>query len=75
MLLQDLCLQAKSKWDLTKVAVAHRVGEVAVCEASVIIAVSSAHRKEALQVMASAAKQVNMMACRLHGHSGCDLET
>ncbi len=41
--------EAKQKWPLKKVAVVHRVGWVPVGEAAVVIAVSSAHRKEAFQ--------------------------
>lgn len=35
--------------DVTKIAIAHRTGTVPVGESSVIIAVSSVHRKEALE--------------------------
>ena len=38
-----------SKFDVKRVAVAHRVGVVPVGESSVIIVVSSAHRKPAFQ--------------------------
>jgi molybdopterin synthase catalytic subunit len=48
--LQGLCQQACSRWSITRVAVAHRTGRVDVGEASVIIAVSSPHRKEAIEV-------------------------
>lgn len=48
--LLKICHLAASKWELKKVAVAHRTGVVAVGEASVIIAASSAHRREALEV-------------------------
>lgn len=41
--------EAKQKWPLKKVAVVHRVGWVPVGEAAVVIAVSSAHRKEAFR--------------------------
>ena len=57
-LLQELCQQACAKWQLCKVAMAHRTGVVLVGEASVVIAVSSAHRREALEV------------CRLGGWVG-----
>lgn len=35
---------------MRKIAVAHRIGEVLVGEPSVVIAVSSAHRRDALEV-------------------------
>eukprot|EP00775_Hariotina_reticulata_P005243 gene5243-5478_t len=47
--LQELCLQIHKNWQVTHVAVAHRTGAVAVCEASVVIAVSSPHRRASLE--------------------------
>ena len=41
---------AAGRWQLQGVALAHRVGRVAVGETSVVIAVSSAHRRDALEV-------------------------
>ena len=43
----DLEAQARLRWPLTGCAIVHRVGRVAVGEASVAIAVSSPHREEA----------------------------
>ncbi|KAL3133152.1 hypothetical protein ABBQ38_007046 [Trebouxia sp. C0009 RCD-2024] len=48
--LQALCTQACTRWSLTKVAVMHKVGLCPVGETSVVIAVSSTHRQDALQV-------------------------
>lgn len=39
--------EAKKKWSLGEVYVAHRVGKLAIGDTSVLIAVSSAHRAEA----------------------------
>lgn len=47
---QDICGQAAAKWDVKKVALAHRTGLCGVGQTSVVIAVSSAHRREALEV-------------------------
>lgn len=47
---QEICRRAHEKWNLKRMALAHRIGLVGIGEASVIIAVSSAHRKEALEV-------------------------
>ncbi|HEX9615443.1 MAG TPA: molybdenum cofactor biosynthesis protein MoaE, partial [Bacteroidota bacterium] len=47
--MEQLELEAKRAWPLHKVALVHRLGEVPVLEASVLIAVSSAHRKEAFE--------------------------
>ena len=41
--------EARSRWNLIDVAVVHRIGKVEIGEASVVIAVSSAHRDEAFQ--------------------------
>jgi hypothetical protein len=48
--LQVLCLALQEKWQGTHIAMAHRTGTVKVCEASVIIAVSSPHRQAAIEV-------------------------
>lgn len=47
--LEELQQEAKNRWDLHDVTIVHRVGRVDVGEASVVIAVSSAHRDEAYQ--------------------------
>jgi len=47
--MQKLCDKVRAKWDVKKMAVIHRLGVVPVEEASVIIAVSSAHRREAIE--------------------------
>lgn len=49
-LVQDLCTGAAEKWQVKKVALAHKVGLCGIGQPSVIIAVSSAHRREALEV-------------------------
>lgn len=47
--MKRLCDHARDKWHLlVKLCVMHRLGRVPVGEASVIIAVSSAHRREAI---------------------------
>jgi molybdopterin synthase catalytic subunit len=40
---------AKSKWRIQRISVVHRIGRVNIGEASVVIAVSSAHRSEAFE--------------------------
>jgi MoaE-MoaD fusion protein len=44
----DLAQTLKSKYDLSEIAIAHRVGRVEVGEASVAIAISAPHRHDAL---------------------------
>jgi molybdopterin synthase catalytic subunit len=46
--LAALCAGARTRWALPRVAILHRLGAVPVREASVVIAVSSAHRHDAL---------------------------
>ena len=49
--LGNVCEQARKRWDLVAIALAHRIGTVAVGEASVIIVASSPHRKDALEAV------------------------
>jgi len=49
--MKSICSQIRSKWDVIHVALVHRIGEVPVGEASVIVAVSSSHRKESLEAV------------------------
>ncbi|GBO18920.1 Molybdopterin synthase catalytic subunit [Araneus ventricosus] len=41
----------KSKWPTANVVLIHRIGTVPVCETSVLVAASSAHRKDALEAV------------------------
>lgn len=41
--------EVRGRWDIEKIAISHRVGRLEIGEASVVIAVSSAHRKEAIE--------------------------
>lgn len=45
--LTALCVEARQRWELTGLAVVHRLGHVPLAEVSVAIAVSSAHRQAA----------------------------
>ena len=47
--MQRIVDEAERRWPLEAVAVVHRLGHVPVGEASVVIAVSSAHRSEAFE--------------------------
>lgn len=47
--IEVLVAEAIAKWDLVAVAVEHRIGEVAVGQPSVAVAVSSAHRDTAFE--------------------------
>ena len=48
--LRALCQTGKQRWEIEKMSVRHRIGRVDVGEASVVIVVSSKHRKEGLEV-------------------------
>jgi molybdopterin synthase catalytic subunit len=48
---KDVCERARQKFGLEKVAASHRTGIVPVAEASVVIAASSTHRREALDAV------------------------
>ncbi|CAN0150984.1 unnamed protein product, partial [Ectocarpus sp. 12 AP-2014] len=43
--------QVRDRWDVLKIALVHRLGVTEVGEASVIIAVSSVHRKDSLEAV------------------------
>jgi molybdopterin synthase catalytic subunit len=48
-LMNRIAGEVKSKWGVQKISIVHRVGRLEVGGASVVIAVSSAHRKEAFE--------------------------
>ena len=47
--LQELSDRAAEKWPIEQCGIVHRIGEVAIEEASVAVAVSTAHRKDAFE--------------------------
>lgn len=47
--LAELAAEIRGRWSVCSVAIVHRVGELAVGEASVIVAVSAPHRVEAFE--------------------------
>lgn len=49
--LKKLCNDIRSRWKVHGIAICHRLGEVAVEEASIAIAISSEHRAESLQAV------------------------
>lgn len=46
-----ICEEIRSKWDVYNIAIYHRTGDVPVGEMSVVIAISSVHRRESLQAV------------------------
>lgn len=49
--MRKICQQVREKWEVIKIAIFHRIGVVPIGEASVIIAVSSAHRMNSLEAV------------------------
>lgn len=47
--LEQICLQAHSRWQLGQIRLIHRVGELAVNEQIVFVGVSSEHRQSAFE--------------------------
>jgi len=50
--------EAKQKWKIERMAIAHRIGPVRITEPSVIIAVSAAHRDDAFQACRFAIEEI-----------------
>lgn len=49
--LKKICNKIREKWPVRHICIYHRLGVVPLCEASVIIAVSSVHRRESLEAV------------------------
>ncbi|GAB1603010.1 molybdopterin synthase catalytic subunit-like [Argonauta hians] len=47
----EICEDIRKKWGIGRITMVHRLGEVPVTEASVVIAISSEHRKESLEAV------------------------
>lgn len=41
--------EARRRWDIRKISIVHRIGRVDIGEASIVIAVSASHRREAFE--------------------------
>lgn len=48
-IMEELAEEARRRWHVKAVSIVHRIGRVDIGEASVVIAVSTAHRKEAFE--------------------------
>ncbi len=48
-MMEQIQKEARRRWPVSRIAIVHRLGKVPLGEASVAIAVSSAHRKEAFE--------------------------
>ncbi|XP_076757008.1 molybdopterin synthase catalytic subunit-like isoform X1 [Xylocopa sonorina] len=49
--MKNICSKMRSQWNVHHIAMYHRLGEVPVSEASVIIAISSPHREASLKAV------------------------
>ncbi|KAG5326070.1 RAB1A protein, partial [Acromyrmex heyeri] len=47
----NICNKIRSQWDVEGIAIYHRIGEVPISKASVVIAVSSSHREQSLRAV------------------------
>ncbi len=56
--MRRIAAEAAERWSLEGVALAHRTGRLEIGEASVVVVVSSAHRREALQACAFAIERI-----------------
>ncbi|MGA9363545.1 MAG: molybdenum cofactor biosynthesis protein MoaE [Bacteroidota bacterium] len=48
-LMEGIVAEARQRWTVKRIAIVHRVGKVEIGEASVIVVVSAAHRREAFE--------------------------
>lgn len=48
-MMNEIADHAKQTWDVQKVSIVHRIGNVPIGESSIVIAVSAAHRDEAFR--------------------------
>jgi len=48
-MMSEIESEIRKRWNIQKISIVHRIGAVPVMEASVAIAVSAAHRKEAFE--------------------------
>ena len=47
--LEEIATEVCTRWDIKKISLVHRIGKIDIGEASVVIGISSAHRKEAFE--------------------------
>jgi len=50
-LLLELCQEIRRRWKVLSISILHRLGNVGIGEASVVIAISSVHRKDSLEAV------------------------
>eukprot|EP00002_Diphylleia_rotans_P038923 TRINITY_DN8916_c0_g1_i4.p2 TRINITY_DN8916_c0_g1~~TRINITY_DN8916_c0_g1_i4.p2 ORF type:complete len:156 (-),score=35.77 TRINITY_DN8916_c0_g1_i4:62-529(-) len=60
--IHKICERIRERWSVRHIIVAHRLGNVPVCEESVVIVISSAHRKESLEAVEYAIDTIKAIA-------------
>ena len=60
-MLQQIIDEVRERWAIEDVSIAHRVGRVDIGEISLVVAVGSPHRKEALEASAYALDRIKAM--------------
>jgi molybdopterin synthase catalytic subunit len=53
--------EIRQKWEIERIAIHHRIGRLGIGEASVVIAVSAPHRRQALEVCAYAIERLKQI--------------
>jgi len=56
--MKKVCMKIREKWNLEHICIVHRLGVVPSTESSIIIAISSPHRKESLEAVHDAINAV-----------------
>jgi molybdopterin synthase catalytic subunit len=56
--MRGIASEIRSRWEVTAVVLAHRIGRLEIGEASVVIAVAAPHRKPALEACAFAIERI-----------------
>jgi len=56
--LQSIAAQMRQRWQLSRVALAHRTGRLEIGEASVVVVVAAPHRREALDACSFGIEQI-----------------
>ena len=59
---EGIAAEAARRWEITRVAIVHRVGVVPLGEASVAIAVSAPHRRESIEACAFCIDSLKLVA-------------
>lgn len=59
--MEEVAAEVRARWPVDGVAILHRIGRLEIGEASLVVAVSSAHRKEAFQACHYAVDRVKQI--------------